>query len=84
VERFKSTLELQKTIHKLLISARVKAALMAIKPDSEVVTNDGSISVKVKATEFEEEKELHYKIEAIAKSVSWVTNVEGYLEPYGL
>ena len=78
------TPESQKAIYRLLIAARIKAVLMPIKPDIEVVTEDGVVSVKVKASEFEEEKELVHKIEQTAKNVHGVKVVEVHVEPYGL
>jgi cytidylate kinase len=84
LEHFRTTPESQKAIEKLLVAARVKAALMAIKPDIEVAAEDGTVSIKVKTTEFEKEKELIDKVETTAKSVPGVKNVKVRLEPYSL
>jgi cytidylate kinase len=81
LERFKTTPESQKTLNQLLTAARVKAALIDLKPDVEVFAKDGTVSIKAKATESEEE-ELVHQMEEIAKSVPGVKNVEVHLEPH--
>jgi cytidylate kinase len=81
LERFKTTPESQETLNQLLTAARVKAALIDLKPDVEVFAKDGTVSIKAKATEFEEGKLVH-KMEGIAKSIPGVKNVEVHLEPY--
>jgi cytidylate kinase len=81
LERFKTTPESQKTLNQLLTAARVKAALIDLKPDVEVFAKDGTVSIKAKAQESEEE-ELVHQMEEIAKSVPGVKNVEVHLEPH--
>jgi len=83
LERFKTTPESQKMLNQLLTAARVKAALIDLKPDAEVSARNGTVSITAHATEFQEEK-LIYKIEEIAKTIPGVTNVEIHLEPYQL
>jgi len=84
LEHFKTTPESQKAVDMLLIAARVKAALMTVKPDIEVATENGTVSITVKTTEFEDEKKLRDKIETIAQRVPGVTKVEIHTEPYSL
>lgn len=81
LERFKTTQESQKAIDQLLTAARVKTALIDLKPDVEVLARDGTVSIKAKATELEEE-ELVHQMEEIAKSIPGVKNVEVHLEPH--
>jgi cytidylate kinase len=80
-ERFKTTPESQRTLNQLLTAARVKAALIDLKPDVEVFAKDGTVSIKAHATGFQEEK-LVRQMEEIAKSIPGVKNVEVHLEPY--
>jgi len=81
LERFKTTPESQSTLNHLLTAARVKAALIDLKPDVEVFATDGTVSIKAHASEFQDEK-LVGQIEEIAKGVPGVKNVEVTLEPY--
>jgi cytidylate kinase len=81
LERFKTTAESQEMLNHLLTAARVKAALMDLKPDAEVFAQNGTVSITGRATEFQEDKLIH-QIEEIAKTIPGVTNVEVHLEPY--
>jgi cytidylate kinase len=82
LERFKTTPESQQTLNHLLTAARVKSALIDLKPDIKVFVSNGTVSIKAKATESEGEKLVH-QIEEIAKGIQGVKNVEIHLEPYG-
>ena len=77
---FKTTPESQQTLNHLLTAARVKAALIDLKPDIEVFVSDGTVLIKARATEFKEDKLVH-QMEEIAKSIQGVKNVEIHLEP---
>ena len=82
LERFKTTAESQEMLNHLLTAARVKAALMDLKPDAEVFAQNGTVSITGRATEFQKEKLIH-QIEEIAKTIPGVTNVEvHFIEPY--
>jgi cytidylate kinase len=81
LEHFKTTTESQKAIDNRLIAAKVKVALIDLRPDIEVFADDGTISIKTKGSEFGEE-ELSHKIKEIAKSVPGVKKVEVHFEPY--
>jgi len=82
LERFKTTAESQEMLNHLLIAARVKAALMDLKPDAEVFAQNGTVSITGRATEFQEDKLIH-QIEEIAKTIPGVTNVEVHFSaPY--
>lgn len=75
LEQFQATHESQKALDSMLIAAKVKVALIDVKPDLEVVSNNGTISIKAKNTNFKD-KEIIHKIEEIAKSIPGVQNVE--------
>ena len=81
LERFKTTAESQQMLNQLLTAARVKAALIDLKPDVEVFATDGKVSIKAHSTEVQDGKLVH-QIEEIAKSIPGVKNVEIHLEPY--
>jgi cytidylate kinase len=80
LEHFKTTPESQKAINHLLIAARVKAALIDLKPDIEVTTRNGTVSITAKVTEFKDENLVH-QMEEIAKSIPGVKDVEVHLVP---
>jgi len=81
LEQFKATPESQKALESLLLNARVKLALIDVKPDAEVFTTDGTIVIKARTSEFEDEQLIH-KIEEIAKSVPGVINIRVDLVSY--
>lgn len=61
-----------------MVAAKVKVLLIDMKPDIEVVAENGTISIKAKSIKFKDEEMIH-KIEQIAKSVPGVKNVEIHL-----
>ena len=75
LEQFRATPESKKAFDNMLLAARVKVLLIDMKPDIEVVAENGTVSIKTKYTQFKNEKMIH-KIEEIAKSVPGVKNVE--------
>jgi cytidylate kinase len=75
LEQFKATPESQKALDNMLVAAKVKILLIDMKPDIEVVAENGTISIKTKYTQFKDEEMVH-KIAEIAKSVPGVRNVE--------
>jgi cytidylate kinase len=79
--QFNTTLESQKALDRMLLVARVKLALIDVRPDVEVYANNGTISINTRAAEFEE-KELIHEIERMAKNVPGVQNVEVHLASY--
>ena len=80
LEQFQATPESQKAVEGLLLNARVKLALVKVKPDAEVFTEDGTIVIRAITSRFEDEKLVH-KIEEIAKSVPGVRNIRVDLVP---
>jgi cytidylate kinase len=54
-KQYKTTPESQKVLDDLLIAARVKAALIEIKPDITVTGNNGTITVETKAPLIQED-----------------------------
>ena len=56
-----------------MVAAKVKVLLIDIKPDIEVVAENGTVSIKAKSINFKDAKMTH-KIEQIAKSVPGVKN----------
>jgi cytidylate kinase len=81
LEHFKTTPESQKMLDHLLTAARVKAALIDLKPDAEVVAYNGTVSITGRVAEFQEDKLIH-RIEEIAKAVPGVINVEIHMKTY--
>jgi len=75
LEQFRATPESQKALDNMLVAAKVKVLLIDMKPDIEVVAENGTVSIKAKYTQFKDEEMIH-KIEEIAKSVPGVRNVE--------
>jgi cytidylate kinase len=73
--QFRATPESQKALDDMLVAAKVKVLLIDMKPDIEVVAENGAVSIKAKYTQFKDEAMVH-KIEEIAKSVPGVRNVE--------
>lgn len=55
--------------------------MIDLKPDVEIFTQNGTVSITGRAAEFQEDK-LVYKIEQIAKTILCITNVEVHLEPF--
>ncbi len=81
LKQFKTTPESQKALDGLLIVARVKVALIDVRPDVQVYAKDGTIVVRTKGSGLEE-KGLVEKIKRIAASVSGVKDVDVDFEPY--
>ncbi len=75
LEQFKANPESQKALDNMLIAAKVKAAIIDVKPDIEVLADNGTILIKTKYTKFKDE-ELINKIKEIAKSIPGVRNIE--------
>ena len=80
LEQFKATPESQKAMDRRLTAAKVKVALIDLRPDIEVFADNGTISIKTRASEFEGE-ELTEKIKQIARTVPGVKNVEVRFQP---
>ena len=55
--------------------------LIDLKPDVEVFAKDGTVSIRARSTEFQEENLVH-QIEEIAKRIPGVKNVEIHLVPH--
>jgi cytidylate kinase len=75
LEQFRATPESQKMLDDMLVAAKVKVLLIDMKPDIDVVAENGAISIKAKSIKFKDE-EMIQKIKQIAKSVPGVKNVE--------
>ncbi len=75
LKQFKANPDSQKALESMLVAAKVKVALLDVKPDLEVVAKNGTISIKAKSANFKDEEMIH-KIEQIAKSVPGVKDVE--------
>ncbi len=80
---FKTTPESQQAMEDLYIAAEVKATLMDMKPDVDVVASNGIVQVHTAALLIEGEG-LSRDIEAIAKSVEGVTEVMVGVKPKDL
>lgn len=81
LEQFKATPESRKALQSMLLTARVKVALIDLKPDAEVFATNGTIIIKAKTAQFDDEQ-LIVKIEEIAKSVPGVISVRVDLVSY--
>ena len=75
LEQFKTTPESQKTLERMFVAAKVKVALLDIKPDIEVVAKNGTVSIRATSVNFKD-KAMIGKIEQVAKNVPGVKNVE--------
>ena len=73
--RFQTTFESQKALGDMLLAAKVKAALISIKPDIQVTSHDGRVLIGVKATLIQD-AEFAKEIERIASSINGVQSVE--------
>lgn len=71
---FQTTPESQKAIEDLFLAARVKAALIDIKPDIEVFAQDGVVSVKMEVPSTHEQVLIN-KINKKAKNVAGVKRI---------
>jgi len=80
---FETTPESQQAMEDLYIAAEVKATLMDMKPDVDVVASNGIVQVHTAALLIEGEG-LSRDIEAIAKSVEGVTEVMVGVKPKDL
>lgn len=83
LEHFKTTPESQRAVDDLLIAARVRTALIDRKPDVEVSAKNGTVSIKARAAEFQEEKLVH-EMEEIAKRIPGVKGVKVHLKSFVL
>ena len=80
LEHFRTTPESQKKINDLLTAARVKAALIDLKPDIQVSANNGTISIETTSHLLHEE-ELIYKIEEAATKIVSDKKIEVTVHP---
>ncbi|MGO9018887.1 MAG: AAA family ATPase [Syntrophobacteraceae bacterium] len=76
--RFQATRESQKAIDDLALAAETRAALVGIRPDAEVRTDDGFVSVHIKLPliPFGEERHLVEEMKRVAESVRGVRQVD--------
>jgi cytidylate kinase len=80
LEHFRTTPESQKKIKDLLVAARIKVALVDIKPDIEVTANNGTISIETTSNLLQEE-ELSYKMKKAAKTIVSDKKIEITIHP---
>ena len=72
LEHFQATRESQQTLDDLTTAARVKAAVIDLKPDVEVSAKKGLVCVRIKRSELREE----WRIRKLAKAVPGVEDVD--------
>jgi len=72
LEHFRATPQSQRTMEDLAISAKVRAALIDLKPDVEVSTRDGVVCVETKSSQVRKE----WRIMNLAKAVPGVKDVK--------
>jgi cytidylate kinase len=72
LEHFHATAQSQQAMNNLTVAARVKAALIDLKPDVEVFAENGVVSVEIKSSQLSEE----WRIRNLAKAVKGVEKVE--------
>ena len=81
LKQFRTTAKSQEALDRLLIAARVKVALIDVRPDVHVYPKEGTIVIRTKGSGLEE-KGLVEKIRGIAAGVPGVKNVDIDFEPY--
>jgi cytidylate kinase len=72
LEQFRATRESERTLEDLTTAAKVKAALIDLKPDVEVSAKSGLVCVRIKRSELREE----WRIRNLAKAVPGVEDVD--------
>jgi cytidylate kinase len=75
LSHFQATPESQKTMNDLVLSARLKAALIVQIPDIEVSAQNGVVHVKTKALVSQREKQFQ-DIKKIAGSIAGIKDIE--------
>jgi cytidylate kinase len=80
LDTFKTTPESQQAMEDVAIASLVKAALMDLAPDVDVVSHRGSVQIHSAALLFEAEG-IAGEIEAIAKSIDGVKEVQVGVKP---
>lgn len=83
LKNFQATPESQRALNDLVLASEVKAALIHIKPDVEVSSQDGKVFVRTKAPEAEEEETMG-QIREIAEGIPGVCEVKVQVIPSGL
>ena len=74
-ERFQTTPESQQTMNDLVLAASVKAALVALRPDIEVISREGHIVLRTKALVSEREK-IFQNLKKASEGVPGVKGVD--------
>ncbi|OHB65709.1 MAG: histidine kinase [Planctomycetes bacterium RBG_13_63_9] len=72
LEHFQTTPQSQQIINDLTISAKVRAALIDLKPEVEVSAENGVVCVDIKSSQVREE----WRIQKLAKAIPGVKDVE--------
>jgi len=72
LKHFHTTPESQQAIDNLTVSARVKAALIDLKPEVEVSAENGVVHVEIKSSQLRDE----WRIRNLAKAVPGVSDVQ--------
>ena len=80
LDTFKTTLESRQALVAVAVAALVKAALMDLAPDVDVVADRGSVQIHTAALLFEAEG-IAGEIEAIAKSINGVNEAKVGVKP---
>jgi cytidylate kinase len=80
LDTFKTTPESQKALEDICVASQVKAALMDLAPDVDVVASGGMVQVHTAALLFEAEGIIS-DIQAIAKSIDGVKEVKVGVKP---
>ncbi|MHC1741993.1 MAG: cytidylate kinase family protein [Syntrophobacteraceae bacterium] len=70
-----TTYDSQRAMDDLVLAAEVKAALIDLKPDVQVVASDGKVILGTKVSQMQEPEEIR-KIEHIARSIPGVKDLE--------
>lgn len=80
LDTFKTTPESQQALEDIAVASQVRAALMDLAPDVDVVASGGSVQIHTAALLFEAEG-IAGDIEAIAKSISGVNKAKVAVKP---
>jgi hypothetical protein len=75
LERFRTTAESQRTVENMALAAEVKAGLIEIDPDAEVIADNGFVKVEIRVP-IEEQEERVAEVGKILKSIAGVSDFD--------
>ncbi len=81
LDRFKTTPEAKKQIEDLALAAEVKAAIIDIAPEAEVLSKDGQVKIHLRTLLIREE-EVTEKVREIVSTIEGVREISIETEPF--